>query len=75
MMMQAQLHNNMFFNPSMMGSGFFSPSMAGPMMNPMNPMMMMQAPIPVPSPPPVHDTAKFGRVDKWRRDVAVEGER
>jgi hypothetical protein len=75
MMMQTQLHNSMFFNPSMMGSGFFPPPMAAPMMNPMNPMMMMQAPVPIPSPPPVRDTAKFGRVDKWRRDVAVEGER
>ncbi|KAF5364285.1 hypothetical protein D9756_000639 [Leucocoprinus leucothites] len=74
-MMQAQLQNSMFFNSSMMGSGFFPPPMATPMMAPMNPMMMMQPPIPIPSPPPVHDAAKFGRVDKWRRDVAVEGER
>lgn len=75
MMMQAQLHNSMFFNPSMMGSGFFAPPMATPIMNPMNPMIMMQVPVPAPSPPPVHDAVKFGRVDKWRRDVAVEGER
>ncbi|KAF9451710.1 hypothetical protein P691DRAFT_723478 [Macrolepiota fuliginosa MF-IS2] len=75
MMMQAQLHNTMFFNPSMMGSGFFAPPVPTPIMNPMNPMMMMQPPMPIPSPPPIHDAAKFGRVDKWRRDVAVEGER
>ncbi|KAJ3567506.1 hypothetical protein NP233_g6328 [Leucocoprinus birnbaumii] len=74
MMMQAQLQNSMFFNPSMMGSGFFPPPMATPMMPPMNPMMMMQPPMPIPSPPPVQDAAKYGRVDKWRRDVAVEGE-
>jgi hypothetical protein len=74
MMMPPQMHNSMFFNPSMMGSGFFPSPMVTPMMNPMNPMMMMQAPVPIPSPPPVRDTAKFGRVDKWRRDVAVEGE-
>ncbi|KAF9009081.1 hypothetical protein BDQ17DRAFT_1349492 [Cyathus striatus] len=68
LMMQAQLQNSMFFNsPSAMGSGFFS--------NPMvNPMMMMQPPITIPSPPPLRDEAKFGRVDRWRRDVAVEGE-
>lgn len=74
MMMQAQFHNSMFFNPPMMGSGFFPPPMATPMMNPMNPVMMMQPPISIPSPPPIHDAAKFGRVDRWRRDVAVEGE-
>ncbi|PFH52711.1 hypothetical protein AMATHDRAFT_73848 [Amanita thiersii Skay4041] len=66
MMMQAQFQNSMFFNPpSMLGSGFFGP--------PVMPPMMMAPPIPVPSPPPAHDEAKFGRVDKWRHDVAVEG--
>ncbi|KAJ6613463.1 hypothetical protein B0H10DRAFT_2177198 [Mycena sp. CBHHK59/15] len=56
-MMQAQLQNSMFFSPQpMMGSGFFGPP------------MMMQAPMP----PPMHDEAKYGRVDRWRRDVAVE---
>ncbi|KXN90241.1 hypothetical protein AN958_04032 [Leucoagaricus sp. SymC.cos] len=74
MMMQAQFQNSMFFNSSMMGSGFLPPPMATPMMTPMNP-MMMQPPMPIPSPPPIHDAAKYGRVDKWRRDVAVEGER
>jgi hypothetical protein len=75
MMMQAQFQNPMFFNPPMMGSGFLPPPMATPMMAPMNPMMMMQTPMSIPSPPPIHDTANYGRVDKWRRDVAVEGER
>ncbi|KAG5636613.1 hypothetical protein H0H81_007410 [Sphagnurus paluster] len=65
-MMQAQMQNSMYFSPpSMVGSPYFGP--------PMMP-MMMQAPIPVPSPPPMHDQAKFNRVDNWRRDVAVEGE-
>ena len=65
MMMQAQFQNSMFFSqPSMLGSGFFGP--------PVVPPMMMQPPIPIPS-PPAQDTAKFGRVDKWRHDVAVEG--
>jgi hypothetical protein len=63
-MVQAQMHQSMFFGaPSVMGSGFMPP-MGGPMM------MMPPAP---PSPPPMHDPAKFGRVDRWRRDVAVEG--
>lgn len=66
MMLQAQFQNSMFFNsPSMLGSGFFGP--------PVMPPMMMQPPIPMPTPPPAQDTAKFGRVDKWRHDVAVEG--
>jgi len=38
----------------------------------MHPMMGMPMP---PSPPPVQDSAKYGRVDRWRHDVAVEGER
>jgi hypothetical protein len=57
MMMQAQLQNSMFFPPQpMMGSGFFAP-----------PMMMQQAPM-----APMHDEGKYGVVDRWRRDVAVE---
>ncbi|TFY72955.1 hypothetical protein EVG20_g22 [Dentipellis fragilis] len=70
MMMQAQMQNSMMFgNPSLMGSGFFGPPIAPPMM--MGPM-----PVPVPmSPPPMsQDQGKFGRVDKWRHDVAVEGQ-
>ncbi|KAH7887754.1 hypothetical protein F5I97DRAFT_1806429 [Phlebopus sp. FC_14] len=67
MMMQAQMHNSIYFGaPAMLGSGFFGPSMGAPL-------AMMGMPV-APSPPPVHDAAKFGRVDKWRRDVAVEGE-
>ncbi|KAG5646568.1 hypothetical protein DXG03_002871 [Asterophora parasitica] len=68
LMMQAQMQNSMYFStPSMMGgpSPFFGP--------PMMP-MMMQPPMPIPSPPPIHDQAKYNRVDSWRRDVAVEGE-
>jgi hypothetical protein len=64
-MMHAQLQNSLFFNPSMMGSGFF----VSPMMNPM---ALMQPPVPIPSPPPIHDEAKLVRVDRWRRDVTVE---
>ncbi|KAF9221953.1 hypothetical protein BS17DRAFT_709690 [Gyrodon lividus] len=68
-MMQAQLQNGFYFGaPAMMGSGFFGPPMGVPP-------VMMGMPVPPPSPPPVHDAAKFGRVDRWRHDVAVEGER
>jgi len=66
MMMQAQMQNSMFFNPAMMGSGIFTPMAVPP--------MMMGVPMAPPSPPPAHDTGKYGRVDRWRRDVAVEGE-
>jgi hypothetical protein len=72
MMMQAQLQNSMMFSqPSFMGSGYFGPPMGmvgmgmGPMVGP---------PVAPGTPPPVQDPAKFGRVDAWRRDVAVEGE-
>ncbi|KAF7355283.1 hypothetical protein MSAN_01444600 [Mycena sanguinolenta] len=54
MMMQAQMHNSMFFQQPMMGSGFFPPP------------MMMQGP---PSLASLHDEAKYGAVDKWRREV------
>ena len=71
MLMQAQMQNNIYFGaPAMMGSGFFGAPMAP------QPMMMgvpMTMPIPPPSPPPAQDPAKFGRVDRWRHDVAVEG--
>ncbi|KAJ7095369.1 hypothetical protein B0H15DRAFT_829272 [Mycena belliarum] len=57
MMMQAQMHNSMFFSPQpMMTPPFFGP-----------PTMMQQPPM-----APMHDEAKYGRVDRWRRDVAVE---
>lgn len=69
MMMQAQMHNNLYFgSPAMMGSGFFGT----PMNMGMGVPPLMGIPMP-PSPPPVHDAAKYGRVDRWRRDVAVEG--
>jgi hypothetical protein len=69
MMMQAQMQQSMFFGaPSIMPSGFFGPPMA-PMPTPM--MMGLQ---PMPSPLAAPDAGKFGLVDKWRRDVAVEGQ-
>ena len=81
MMMQAQLQSNLMFSqPSLMGSGFFGPPMGmgmgvsmgmGPMVGDMS---MMAPPIAPGTPPPVQDPAKFGRVDAWRRGVAVEGE-
>ena len=75
MMMQAQLQNNMMFSqPSFIGPGFFGPPM-GMGMGPMMGDMPMMAPAIAPgTPPPVQDPTKFGRVDAWRRDVAVEGE-
>jgi len=68
LMMQAQMQNSMFMNlhpPTM--SGFYG---AVPLMN----VMPMQAPVPIPSPPPVVDDVNFGRVDRWRRDVVVDGD-
>ncbi|TFY61595.1 hypothetical protein EVJ58_g4410 [Rhodofomes roseus] len=69
MMMQAQaaqFHQSMIFSaPSMMASGFFGPPMA--------PQMMMPPPIAT-TPPPAQDPSKLTRVDKWRHDVAVEGD-
>ncbi|KAG6850042.1 hypothetical protein H0H93_002051 [Arthromyces matolae] len=65
-MLQAQMQNSMYFTPpAMMASPFYGPTMMP---------MMMQPPIPMPSPPPVHDQAKYNRVDNWRRDVAIEGD-
>ena len=68
MMMQAQFQSSMFFNQPMMGSPYFVP----PQM--MNPMAMMQPPMPIPSPPPIQDQSKFISVDRWRRDVAIDGD-
>ena len=63
---QAVLHQSMIFGaPSIMSAPFYGPQMAPPMMMP------PQLPS---TPPPLHDTAKLNRVDKWRHDVAVEGE-
>jgi hypothetical protein len=69
LLMQAQMQNNMFMNAhaSMMG-GFYG---AMPLMNAVVP---MPAPVPVPSPPPVLNDANFGRVDRWRRDIIVDGD-
>ena len=69
-MMQAQAaqmraQSMMYGMPSMMGSGYFGPPMAPPMMVP---------PVMPGTPPPIHDAAKYGRVDKWRQEVAVEGQ-
>ncbi|TDL29385.1 hypothetical protein BD410DRAFT_779783 [Rickenella mellea] len=69
MMFQAQMQNSMAFGPptSMMNPSF---SPFGAMQSPMMPMM-------VPTPAfslPAQDSQKYGRVDRWRRDVAVEGE-
>lgn len=69
-MMQAQMQQSMFFGaPPMMGSGFFGPPMAS-IPSP----MMMGLQQQMPSPPPAPDVGKFGLVDRWRRDVAVEGQ-
>lgn len=69
-MMQAQAaqmraQSMMYGVPSMMGSGFFGPPMAPPMIVP---------PVMPGTPPPVHDAVKYGRVDRWRQEVAVEGQ-
>ena len=63
---QMQMQQSMMFGaPSIMSGPFYAPPMAPPMMIP------SQMPS---TPPPTHDTAKLNRVDKWRHDVAVEGE-
>ncbi|KAF5322469.1 hypothetical protein D9619_001143 [Psilocybe cf. subviscida] len=64
MMMQAQMQSNMLMNPGMMSPGYFNPTMMNPMA-----MMPMQPPMPMPSPPPMHDAAKHSLVDRWRREV------
>ena len=63
MLLQAQMQHNMYFPaaPPLMGTPFFAP--------PTIP-MMMQAPMPS----PIQDEVKFGRVDRWRHNVAVEGD-
>ena len=79
MLVQAQLQNSMIFSqPSFMGPGFYGPPMGMGMGMGMGPVMgdmsMMVPPIAPGTPPPAQDPAKFGRVDAWRRDVAIEGE-
>jgi hypothetical protein len=65
MMIQAQLQSSLFFGAPPMGSGFFGQPLTSPMMVPFASPMTS---------PPLHDAGKFGRVDRWRHDVAVEGE-
>ena len=68
---QMQMQQSMMFGaPSIMSAPFYGPPM-GP---PPHPGMMMVPQMPT-TPPPMHDAAKLNRVDKWRHDVAVEGER
>ncbi|KAH9918206.1 uncharacterized protein BXZ73DRAFT_53089 [Epithele typhae] len=75
MAQMAVAHQSMYFGaPSMMGPGFFAPQMTGMSGMAGGPMMMGFPQLP-PTPPPVQDTTKLVRVDKWRQDVAVEGER
>ena len=67
MLLQAQMQQNMMFSPpSMMGPGFFGA--------PVMPQMMPFVASPVSaSPPPgagAQDMTKFGRVDRWRREIA-----
>lgn len=65
---QMQMQSTMMMNAPMMSPGYFVPQ-------PMNPlgMMPMMPPMPVPSPPPIPNEAKFGMVDRWRRDVVLDG--
>ncbi|KAI9513342.1 hypothetical protein F5148DRAFT_1372628 [Russula earlei] len=64
LLLQAQMQQSMMFSPpSLMGSGFFGA--------PVLPQVMPFVPSPVPaSPPPAApDMTKFGRVDRWRREI------
>jgi len=68
LMLQAQIQQSMMFSPpSMMSSGFFG----GPVLPQMMPMMP-----PAPASPPLgaQDTTKFGRVDRWRREIVGGGQ-
>ena len=63
LMLQAQIQQSMMFSPpSLMGSGFFG----APVLPQMLPMM---PPAPASPPPGAQDTTKFGRVDRWRREI------
>lgn len=69
-MYQAQLRNTMAFGapPSMFGPAF------SPFTPPLQPFMAPMMATPVSPPQQLEEVVKFGRVDRWRRDVAVEGE-
>ena len=65
LMLQAQIQQSMMFSPpSMMSSGFFGAPMVMPMM----------PPAPASPPPGAQDTTKFGRVDRWRREIVGGGQ-
>jgi hypothetical protein len=65
MLIQAQMQQSMMFStPSLMGPGFFG----GPVMPQMVP--LVTSPIPASPPPGAPDMTKFGRVDRWRREIA-----
>lgn len=63
LMLQAQIQQSMMFSPpSLMGSGFFGA--------PALPQVVPMIPLASASPPPgAPDTTKFGRVDRWRREI------
>lgn len=63
MMLQAQIQQSMMFSPpSLMSSGFFGA--------PVLPQVVPMIPPASASPPPgAQDTTKFGRVDRWRREI------
>jgi hypothetical protein len=63
LMLQAQIQQTMMFSPpSLMSSGFFGAPVL-PQVMPMIP------PAPASPPPGAQDTTKFGRVDRWRREI------
>ena len=63
LMLQAQIQQSMMFSPpSLMNSGFFGTPVL-PQVVPMIP------PAPASPPPGAQDTTKFGRVDRWRREI------
>ena len=64
LMLQAQMQQSMMFSPpSMMGPGFFG----APVMPQMMP--LVTPPVPASPPPGAQEIAKFGRVDRWRREI------
>ena len=65
LLLQAQMQQSMMFSPpSMIGSAFFG----APVMPQMMP--MMPPPVPASPPPGAPDMTKFGRVDRWRHEIA-----